>query len=138
MTTSTYHLRPMHLRAEAYLLQFAVCFGALTATAPIAAQTTEYDVVIRNGRVLDGAGNPWIRADVAFAAPAAVCVGCVEHRDADVRGPVHEREGRVGVLPHLKETWIRPNPAEVAAAQNEPGDFEAGLTKRAIFHAVFS
>ncbi len=25
----------------------------------------EYDIVIRNGRVLDGAGNPWILADVA-------------------------------------------------------------------------
>ena len=25
-----------------------------------------YDVVIRNGRILDGAGNPWILADVAM------------------------------------------------------------------------
>jgi N-acyl-D-aspartate/D-glutamate deacylase len=33
---------------------------AKTANQPI------YDVVIRNGRVLDGAGNPWIHADVAI------------------------------------------------------------------------
>ncbi|MCJ9427981.1 amidohydrolase family protein [Kordiimonas sp. A6E486] len=31
-----------------------------------AADTPEYDIVIRNGRVLDGAGNPWVRADVAI------------------------------------------------------------------------
>jgi N-acyl-D-amino-acid deacylase len=35
-----------------------------SAAAPAAAG--EYDVVIRNGRVLDGAGNPWIVADVAI------------------------------------------------------------------------
>ena len=72
-----------------------------------------------------------------FAAPAAVCVGCVEHRDAEVRRLVHEREGRVGVLPHPKETRIRTNTAEVTTAQNEPGDFEVGITERTIFHAVF-
>ncbi len=35
---------------------------------PIAAQTDAavYDIVIRNGRVLDGAGSPWIAADVAI------------------------------------------------------------------------
>ena len=31
---------------------------------------TTYDVVIRNGRVLDGEGNPWILADVAHPATA--------------------------------------------------------------------
>jgi urease alpha subunit len=31
-----------------------------------AATPATYDVVIRNGRVLDGAGNPWILADVAI------------------------------------------------------------------------
>ena len=34
-------------------------------TSPIA-QATPYDLVIRNGRVLDGLGNPWIAADVAI------------------------------------------------------------------------
>ena len=37
------------------------CAGSLRAQAE-----PQYDVVIRNGRVLDGAGNPWIRADVAI------------------------------------------------------------------------
>ena len=33
----------------------------LVANAP----APEYDIVIRGGRVLDGAGNPWVGADVA-------------------------------------------------------------------------
>jgi len=52
-------------RNVAYLL---ICLLALSILqTPVAAQDAElYDIVIRNGRVLDGAGNPWIRADVAI------------------------------------------------------------------------
>ncbi|HEX3101952.1 MAG TPA: hypothetical protein VHQ01_09180, partial [Pyrinomonadaceae bacterium] len=47
---------------------------------PIAAQTNQplYDVVIRNGRVLDGAGNPWIAADVAIKDGRFVRIGKIE------------------------------------------------------------
>ncbi len=41
---------------------------------------TIYDVVIRNGRVLDGAGNPWILADVAIAHGRFVKIGKVPAR----------------------------------------------------------
>jgi N-acyl-D-aspartate/D-glutamate deacylase len=47
------------------------------ATAQIASPGP-YDVVIRNGRVLDGAGNPWIRADVAIRDGRIAAVGTVE------------------------------------------------------------
>ena len=47
---------------------------------PIAAQTNQplYDIVIRNGRVLDGAGNPWIAADVAIKDGRFVRIGKIE------------------------------------------------------------
>lgn len=45
----------------------------LVANAP----ATDYDVVIRGGRVLDGAGNPWVRADVAIMDGRVVQVGQV-------------------------------------------------------------
>jgi N-acyl-D-amino-acid deacylase len=45
----------------------------LVANAPAA----DYDVVIRGGRVLDGAGNPWVRADVAIKDGRVVQVGQV-------------------------------------------------------------
>ena len=41
---------------------------------------TTYDIVIRNGRVLDGAGNPWILADVAIRDGRFVKIGKVASR----------------------------------------------------------
>jgi N-acyl-D-aspartate/D-glutamate deacylase len=45
---------------------------------PVPRVATEYDVVIRNGRVLDGAGNPWILADVAIANGRFAEIGKIE------------------------------------------------------------
>ncbi len=58
---------------------------------PIAAHAGEivYDIVIRNGRVLDGAGNPWIAADVAIENGRFVRIGRIEgkgKREIDARG----------------------------------------------------
>ena len=58
---------------------------------PIAAQTSEpiYDLVIRNGRVLDGAGNPWILADVAIKDGRFVRIGKIDgkgKREIDATG----------------------------------------------------
>jgi N-acyl-D-aspartate/D-glutamate deacylase len=56
-------------------------------SAPVG--TPDYDVVIRGGRVLDGAGNPWIRADVAVRAGRIVRIGRVEgsgRREIDATG----------------------------------------------------
>jgi N-acyl-D-amino-acid deacylase len=66
---------------------FAFSFAQLR----IAAQDGEqaYDLVIRNGRVLDGAGNPWIAADVAIKDGHFVRIGKVLARgrqEIDARG----------------------------------------------------
>ena len=53
----------------------------MTATAQESIEET-CDVVIRNGRVLDGAGNPWIKADVAIRDGRFVQIGKVEGRAA--------------------------------------------------------
>ena len=58
---------------------------------PVAAQTDAplYDIVIRNGRVLDGAGNPWILADVAVKDGRFVRIGKIDgkgKREIDARG----------------------------------------------------
>jgi len=61
-------------------------FSALLmlAASPLAAQSGNpgYDIVIRNGRVLDGAGNPWISADVAIKDGRIVKVGTVAGKGA--------------------------------------------------------
>jgi N-acyl-D-amino-acid deacylase len=69
-------------------------FFLLCLLSPIDAhaQATEpaaYDVVIRNGRVLDGAGNPWVLADVAVRAGRIVRIGRVTgegRREIDASG----------------------------------------------------
>ena len=67
-----------------------VCALLLSLPAHSAAQgVPAYDVVIRNGRVLDGAGNPWISADVAIRAGRIVRIGRVVdtgRREIDARG----------------------------------------------------
>ncbi len=50
---------------------------APAAPRPSAQADTVYDVVIRNGRVLDGEGNPWILADVAIQGGKFAKVGKV-------------------------------------------------------------
>jgi N-acyl-D-aspartate/D-glutamate deacylase len=64
----------------------------LVLAVPSGAQTpadTLYDVVIRNGRVLDGEGNPWIAADVAIKDGHFVKIGKIAgrgKREIDARG----------------------------------------------------
>jgi N-acyl-D-amino-acid deacylase len=50
-----------------------------TAAALLISNTAppDYDIVIRGGRVLDGAGNPWVRADVAIKDGRIVKIGLV-------------------------------------------------------------
>ena len=50
--------------------------GLLAGAAP----APEYDVVIRGGRVLDGAGNPWVRADVAIDDGRIARIGAIAGR----------------------------------------------------------
>lgn len=51
-----------------------------TAGRQSATHVPIYDIVIRNGRVLDGAGNPWIHADVAISNGKFVKVGRITGR----------------------------------------------------------
>jgi N-acyl-D-amino-acid deacylase len=56
---------------------------------PAANAAEDYDVVIRNGRVLDGEGNPWILADVAIKGGRFAKIGKVlEHgrMEIDAKG----------------------------------------------------
>jgi N-acyl-D-aspartate/D-glutamate deacylase len=61
------------------LAGLAVVLLSLT-TAAQGTSVPVYDVVIRNGRVLDGAGNPAIRADVAIKNGRFVRIGVVPGR----------------------------------------------------------
>jgi N-acyl-D-amino-acid deacylase len=68
---------PVQLSVRSRRALAALVATTCTLAAPIRAQdaASPYDLVIRNGRVLDGAGNPWIRADVAIRGDRVVAVG---------------------------------------------------------------
>ncbi len=46
-----------------------------TGVSPVRAQKVQYDVLIQNGKVLDGTGNPWFYADIAITDDKIVKVG---------------------------------------------------------------
>ncbi|HEX3914058.1 MAG TPA: amidohydrolase family protein [Steroidobacteraceae bacterium] len=61
----------------------AALLGWMSSAAASPAQSAPlYDVVIRNGHLLDGAGNPWVNADIAIKDGRFVKVGRVEGRGA--------------------------------------------------------
>src|SRR4026209_2963319 len=49
---------------------------ALLASLTLSAQTPQqFDILIRNGRVLDGTGNPWYRADIGITGDRIRAMG---------------------------------------------------------------
>ncbi|MCI0353710.1 MAG: D-aminoacylase [Acidobacteria bacterium] len=65
----------------------------LTLLLSLAAIAQQYDVLIRNGRVVDGSGNPWVYADVGIRGDRIVFVGrapaaATAHRAIDATGLV--------------------------------------------------
>ncbi len=60
----------------------------LSCAASLAA---DYDLLIRNGRIIDGTGNPWFYGDVAVTADRVVAIGSVSGsatREIDAKGLV--------------------------------------------------
>ena len=41
-----------------------------------------FDILILDGRIVDGGGNPWFRGDVGIRAGRIAEVGCLDGRDA--------------------------------------------------------
>src|SRR5262245_5758713 len=58
----------------------AVILVAVRLAAEPAVQRPRYDVVITNGRVVDGTGAPWFRGDVAIAGDRIAAVGAIADR----------------------------------------------------------
>ena len=72
--------RPTTARLRRFLLLLPLVLSA----APLAAQDAErFDLLIRGGRVVDGTGNPWLRADVAVRGDRIARIGHLPDADAD-------------------------------------------------------
>jgi N-acyl-D-aspartate/D-glutamate deacylase len=79
---------------------------------PRAEAAESFDILIRNGRVLDGSGNPWIRADVGIRGDRVAAVG--DLRDAEA-GTVIDAAG-LFVAPGFIDTHSHAGPALATAA----------------------
>ncbi|HLF82874.1 MAG TPA: D-aminoacylase [Blastocatellia bacterium] len=73
-------------------LVIALVLVATLLTPPLEAQVEAYDIIIMNGRIVDGTGNPWFYGDVAIRRDRIVKVGRVGParavRRIDARGMI--------------------------------------------------
>lgn len=83
------------------------------ADAALPADESAYDLVIRNGRIIDGTGNPWFHGDVAVRGDRIVALGRVPDAAASTCRPTS--------IPRLAATMIW-------RASFRPGRMKAGKT----------
>jgi N-acyl-D-aspartate/D-glutamate deacylase len=91
------------------LLTATVSVVALASAQAQVAALPVYDVVIRHGKVLDGAGNPWIAADVAILNGRFVKIGKVEgtgRREIDATG-LYVSPGWIDVMDQSADVLLK-------------------------------
>jgi len=76
----------------AFFCLFIVGFSLMRTSVPTNAAAPEYDIIIRNGRVIDGTGRPGFNADVAIKNDRITRIGNLRgihaKREIDARGQV--------------------------------------------------
>ncbi len=85
--------------------------AAAVGGADLSAQQQVYDLVVRGGRVLDGTGNPWYRADIAIIGDRVAAVGDLSgargHREIDASG-LYVAPGFIDVHSHAGSGLDQP------------------------------
>ncbi len=123
---------------------FIAIVAGLLAFAPVhAADPAPYDLLIRNGRIVDGTGNPWFVGDVAIRGDKIVAVGRVPtapaRREIDARGllvapgfiDMHSHSDYVLLEDGLGQSKVRQGvTTEVLGEGNSAGPYLGKLTPR--------
>jgi N-acyl-D-aspartate/D-glutamate deacylase len=96
-------------------------FAVLTLAGPVwPAEEAPYDLVIRNGKIVDGSGNPWSVGDVAIRGDRIVAVGRVPpataRREIDAKGLV-VAPGFIDMHSHSDYTLLEDGDAQSKVRQ---------------------
>ena len=67
------------------VIALALVLVAVLLTPPLEAQVEAYDLIIMNGRIVDGTGNPWFYGDVAIRADRIINGARMECGEGSVR-----------------------------------------------------
>src|SRR5436190_728366 len=123
-------------------------FSILTACGVLAlfglnwaGEAAPYDLVIRNGKIVDGTGNPWYHGDLAVKGDRIAVLGKIAaktgKREIDARGLV-VAPGFIDMHSHSDFTILEDGNAqskirqgvttEVLGESNSPGPFKGKLT----------
>jgi dihydroorotase/N-acyl-D-amino-acid deacylase len=103
------------------ILVASVCVVvAMVGQRTLVGQQAAYDLIIRNGHVVDGTGNPWFAADVAVRGDRVVAVGrlagATAKREIDARGLV-VAPGFIDLHTHSDQTLLADGNAESKVRQ---------------------
>ncbi len=92
---------------------FLLFVSLLTGTSiPVPAQNDEYDLVIGNARIIDGAGNPWFRGSIAIKDGKIAKVGRFENAASkkyiDAKNQI-VAPGFIDVHAHTEDIYSNPS-----------------------------
>ena len=120
------------MRKLSFLVVASLCLLPAGATAAEPA----YDLVIRNGKIVDGTGNPWFRGDVAIRGDRIVAVGRVPpataKREIDAKGLV-VAPGFIDM--HSHSDYVAPRRRR-RPEQDPPGRHHRGPRRRPLGRPV--
>jgi dihydroorotase/N-acyl-D-amino-acid deacylase len=108
------------------------CSGTQTTTAPAPASSHgPYDLLIRNGMIMDGTGSPWVRGDVAVRGDRIAAVGLLRTAQArdtvDATGLVVS-PGWIDMLGHSEYPLLRDGRAVSKITQGITSEITGEVT----------
>ena len=106
-----------------------------SARAPQGELRRDFDVLITNGRIVDGTGAPWYRADVGITGDRITAIGKLAGRAGEDAHRCVEPGGRAGLHRHARAVGVqrpgRPARGEQDHAGHHHRDHRRGRVDRA-------
>src|SRR5437868_3095300 len=73
------------MRVPLLSLTCTIVIGGIFLSTPLSGQRPRFDIVIANGRIVDGTGAPWYRGDIGISGDRIAALGALADATAGVR-----------------------------------------------------